>query len=111
MGSVIVGSEELISRAIRVRKVLGGGWRQGGILAAAGLWALDHMVDRVREDHDHAAMMARTVTRAGAGLVSVRRVDTNIVVIRVDPDLATPDQILARLEARDNDSESCVKGA
>ena len=59
----------------------------------------------------HAAMMAHTVTRAGAGRVSVRRVDTNIVVIRVDPDLATPDQILARLEARDNDSESCVKGA
>ena len=44
MGSVIVGSREMITRAIRVRKVLGGGWRQAGVLAAAGLWALDNMV-------------------------------------------------------------------
>ena len=47
MGSVIVGTREMIARAIRVRKVLGGGWRQAGVLAAAGLWALDNMV---RED-------------------------------------------------------------
>ena len=44
MGSVIVGSREMITRAIRVRKVLGGGWRQAGVLAAAGLWALDNMM-------------------------------------------------------------------
>ena len=44
MGSVIVGTREMVTRAIRVRKVLGGGWRQAGILAAAGLWALDNMV-------------------------------------------------------------------
>ena len=44
VGSVIVGTREMVTRAIRVRKVLGGGWRQAGILAAAGLWALDNMV-------------------------------------------------------------------
>ena len=44
VGSVIVGTREMVTRAIRVRKVLGGGWRQAGIMAAAGLWALDNMV-------------------------------------------------------------------
>lgn len=110
VGSVIVGSRELVTRAIRVRKVLGGGWRQAGVLAAAGVWALDNMVDRVREDHEHAAMMAATVTRVGVGRLVVRRVDTNIVVVWVDPELATPDEVLARLEARADDSDTCVKG-
>ena len=67
-------------------------------------------MDRAREDHEHAAMMAATVTRVGAGRLVVRRVDTNIVVVWVDPELATPDEVLARLEARADDSDTCVKG-
>ena len=63
VGSVIVGSKELMSRALRVRKVLGGGWRQAGVLAAAGLYALDHMVERMRDDHENARMVADTVNR------------------------------------------------
>ena len=60
---MIVGSKELMSRAVRVRKVLGGGWRQAGVLAAAGLYALDHMVERMRDDHENARMVADTVNR------------------------------------------------
>ena len=60
---MIVGSKELMSRALRVRKVLGGGWRQAGVLAAAGLYALDHMVERMRDDHENARMVADTVNR------------------------------------------------
>ena len=46
-----------MERAIRVRKVLGGGWRQAGVLAAAGLYALDHQVERIKDDHEHANIM------------------------------------------------------
>jgi len=61
MGSVLVGSGELINRARRWRKMLGGGLRQSGIVAAAGLFALDHNVARLSEDHHHAAALARTL--------------------------------------------------
>ena len=71
---------------------------------------MTNQVDRVREDHEHAAMMADTVTRAGAGRLVVRRVDTNIVVVWVDPELASPAEVLARLEARSDDKDTCVKG-
>ena len=64
----------------------------------------------MREDHEHAAMMANTVTRVGAGRFVVRRVDTNIVVVAVDPELATPEEVLARLESRDTDTDTSVKG-
>ena len=63
MGSVIVGSKQLIARALRVRKVLGGGWRQAGVLAAAGIYALDNMVERMKEDHEHARLVADMVNR------------------------------------------------
>ena len=71
---------------------------------------MTNQVDRVREDHEHAAMMADTVTRAGAGRLVVRRVDTNIVVVWVDPELASPGEVLARLESRGNDKDTCVRG-
>ena len=58
VGSVLVGSAALIEKARRWRKVAGGGWRQAGILAAAGLYALDHHVARLAEDHARAARMA-----------------------------------------------------
>jgi threonine aldolase len=59
VGSVLCGSREFISKARRIRKQLGGGMRQAGILAAAGIVALDKMVDRLAEDHDHAKMLVK----------------------------------------------------
>src|SRR5437762_669729 len=58
VGSMLVGSRAFIKRAHRVRKALGGGMRQAGILAAAGIVALEHMVDRMAEDHEHSKLLA-----------------------------------------------------
>ena len=55
VGSVLVGSKELIDKALRIRKILGGGMRQAGYMAAAGIYALDHHIDRLEEDHNKAA--------------------------------------------------------
>lgn len=78
VGSLIVGSADTIAEARVWRKRLGAGWRQAGMLAAAGLYALDHHVDRLADDHAHARQLA---TAAG---VDPATVDTNIVVVDVD---------------------------
>jgi len=87
VGSVIVGSKALMARALRMRKALGGGMRQVGVLAAAGLFALDHQVARLSEDHKHARVIAEAVIRIGKGRLTPRQVDTNIVIVRVEPAL------------------------
>ena len=61
VGSVLVGSESFIAEAHRSRKVMGGGMRQAGVLAAAGLYALDHHVTRLEQDHRHARMLEQTL--------------------------------------------------
>jgi threonine aldolase len=81
MGSALCGSKELIGRAHRIRKMTGGGLRQAGVVAAAALYALDHHVDRLRQDHAMAQRLA-------AGLqdlpgLSVRSAQTNIVFLDV----------------------------
>ena len=63
VGSVIVGSRPLIEKAIRLRKVLGGAMRQSGVLAAAGLFALEHNVARLEQDHRHATEMAEIINQ------------------------------------------------
>lgn len=69
-GSVLVGPQDLIARARRWRKMLGGGMRQAGVLAAAGLYALEHNVARLAEDHARAAELAARLRRLGAGAVT-----------------------------------------
>ena len=81
VGSVLVSSAENIARARIQRKRLGGGWRQAGILAAAGLYALDHNIDRLADDHAAARSLAEAVADAAPEAVSVEDVETNIVVI------------------------------
>jgi len=81
VGSVLVSSAENIARARIQRKRLGGGWRQAGILAAAGLYALDHNIDRLDDDHAAARALAEAVADAAPEAVSVEDVETNIVVI------------------------------
>jgi threonine aldolase len=65
VGSVLAGSQALIDKARRGRKMLGGGTRQAGILAAAGLFALNHNIDRLQEDHDNAKLLAEGISRLG----------------------------------------------
>ena len=86
VGSLLVGSEEYIRRAIRWRKMVGGGMRQAGILAAAGLYALQNNVARLKEDHDNAAWMAEQLRAVGA---DVMRHDTNMLFVRVGEARAT----------------------
>lgn len=82
VGSVLLGSKELIRRARRIRKVFGGGMRQAGYLAAAGIYALDNHVDRLLDDHRKATTLAAVMT--GCEYVEeVLPVETNIVIIRL----------------------------
>jgi len=79
-GTVLVGHRGLVDKARRIRKMLGGGMRQVGILAAAGLYALEHHVDRLAEDHANAERLARGL--AGAGY-EVETPQTNMVFVKV----------------------------
>src|SRR6195952_454807 len=81
VGSVLVGSAQLIEKARRTRKMVGGGLRQAGILAAAGLYALEHNVARLADDHAHARRLADGVGKIAA--LKVTRPDTNIVWVTV----------------------------
>lgn len=80
VGAMLCGSEEFILRARRWRKMTGGGMRQAGILAAAGLYALEHHVARLKDDHDNAAWLAAALRDIG---VDVTRQDTNMVFLRL----------------------------
>ncbi|WP_436893682.1 low-specificity L-threonine aldolase [Siccibacter turicensis] len=79
VGSLLVGSAAYIHRANRWRKMTGGGMRQAGILAAAGRYALEHNVQRLKDDHDNAAWLAAQLREIGA---EVLRQDTNMVFVR-----------------------------
>jgi Threonine aldolase len=83
VGSVLIGRQDLIDIARRHRKMLGGGLRQSGILAAAGLYALEHNVARLAEDHRRARRLAEGLARHPA--LSVAMPDTNIVWVNADP--------------------------
>jgi len=79
VGSMIVGSRSLIEESRRWRKILGGGMRQAGVVAAAGLYALEHNRERLNEDHDHALELAKSLDACGWVKVDLNKVETNIV--------------------------------
>ncbi|VVO32935.1 low-specificity L-threonine aldolase [Pseudomonas fluorescens] len=81
IGSVLCGTPELIGKARRLRKMVGGGMRQAGILAAAGLYALDHQVQRLADDHANAQLLAEGLRAAG---YAVEPVQTNMVYVQMD---------------------------
>ncbi|QCR22426.1 low specificity L-threonine aldolase [Pontibacter sp. SGAir0037] len=83
VGSVLLGSEELILKARRIRKVLGGGMRQAGFLAAACIYALDHNIDRLQEDHQKAKQLEAILLNSGY-IESVLPVETNIVIFKLN---------------------------
>jgi threonine aldolase len=83
IGSVLVSSTERVAEARVWRKRMGGGMRQVGILAAAGLYALDHHIARLADDHVRAWRLAETVADAVPGVVDPASVETNIVVLVV----------------------------
>lgn len=98
VGSMLCGNKEFISQALTVRKLLGGGMRQTGILAAAGLYALQHHVDRLKDDHAHAKAIADTLVKTGWAEVDIQGVQTNIIFFTV-PSCSAQDVVkkLARI--------------
>ena len=97
VGSVLVGTREFIGQARRARKLFGGGMRQVGILAAACLYALDHNVTRLEEDHVHARLLADAIGSTRKLRVTSSRIETNMVIFRVDPTLGTAAQFVSSL--------------
>lgn len=84
VGSVLAGSVEFIDQAMRLRKAFGGGMRQIGILAAAGLYALDHHVERLADDHRRAHFLAEQLAGLDIFEIDVEAVQTNIVLIDIN---------------------------
>jgi len=99
LGSVLVGTHEFIERATWVRKRLGGGMRQAGIIAAAGIVALEQMVDRLADDHAHARLLARELSEVPGLKIDLDSVETNMVnVDHADTGLSTG-ELVARLKS------------
>jgi threonine aldolase len=109
VGSMLCGSATHIARAHRLRKLLGGGWRQAGVLAAAGIYALDHHVERLADDHRRARQLAEGLVGCDRVSVEPLAVETNMVVahLRYDEpiedviaDLAAEGVLCGPLDAR-----------
>jgi len=83
VGSVVVGSRDFIEKAIRFRQLLGGGMRQAGIIAAPGIVALEKMIDRLKEDHENARILAEGLTKIDGISLDLKTVQTNIVIFDV----------------------------
>jgi threonine aldolase len=99
VGSMLVGSAELIDRARLYRKALGGGMRQAGILAAAGLIALEEGPKRLHEDHANARLLAEALATMPGVSIDPETVETNIVIFGLTGN-CTPADLVARLKAR-----------
>ncbi len=98
VGSLLCAGHEQITRARRWRKMLGGGMRQAGILAAAGIYALEHHVGRLADDHAHAALLAGGLAEIDALQVEASAASTNMVFVRVGGSAAA---LAAHLKERD----------
>jgi len=99
-GSLLAGSRSLILAALRHRRMLGGAMRQVGIFAAAGLYALDHHLERLREDHENAARIATRIAESSRVRLNAGGVHTNIIVFSVTADAADAATIVARARDR-----------
>ena len=97
---MLVGSKEFIERAVPVRRMLGGGMRQVGVLAAAGLVALEKMTARLEEDHANAQVLARGLAEIHGVKIDPERVQTNIVVFDITGTGQTTAEFSAKLRQR-----------
>ncbi len=97
IGSLITGPKEFIGRARRTRKMFGGGMRQVGILAAAGLYALENNIGRLAEDHENARYLAENFDKIPGLSVDLETVQSNIVIVNIDPKAMTVDSFAGRL--------------
>jgi len=101
VGSVVVGTQQFIEKARKTRKVLGGGMRQAGIIAAAGIVALEKMIDRLEEDHKNARRLAEGIAKINGIKVDLDAVQTNIVRFDMS-DLGASDELFVlKLKEKD----------
>src|SRR5262249_28265032 len=98
VGSALAGSRDFVARARRVRKLFGGGMRQAGVIAAAALYALDHHVQRLADDHRNAQVIARAIADTPGLSLDPPKVETNLIWMRVEPELGTSRDVAARLK-------------
>ena len=99
VGSMILGSRDFIERCRPIRKMLGGGMRQAGVLAAAGLVALEEGPKRLHEDHENARVLAEHLSRIPAIALDPSSVQTNIVIFSVKPSRLSSAEFLSKLAA------------
>ena len=100
VGSLLVSSRGLIEKGRRLRKMLGGGLRQAGILAAAGLFALEHNRSRLAADHCRARNLARGLSRIAGVTIDPEAVETNILTFEVDPGIMPVDHLIGEARQR-----------
>lgn len=92
VGSLLLGNKPFIKQARRARKAMGGGWRQAGYLAAAGIYALDHHVQRLREDHTRARAIGEMLRKLPE-VEEIYPIDTNIVIFRLPETILATDYV------------------
>jgi threonine aldolase len=100
IGSILTGSKAFIQRAHRIRKMLGGGMRQVGILAAAALYALENNVERLAKDHEHAIILAKELAKIKGFQINPEHVETNILVFDVSESGSSVEEVLGKLKAK-----------
>jgi threonine aldolase len=97
IGSALAGSAAFVAQARKWRKIMGGGMRQAGIAAAAALYAVDHHIERLAEDHLNAQILARAIAEVPCLTLVPRHVETNLVWFEVDPEFGTSKHVAATL--------------
>ncbi|MBN1342610.1 MAG: aminotransferase class I/II-fold pyridoxal phosphate-dependent enzyme [Phycisphaerae bacterium] len=99
IGSAVAGPKAVIARARRARKMLGGAMRQAGIIAAGALYALEHNIDRLAEDHANARRLAEALAELPGIQLDPAIVETNILLFDVDPSLGTAQDVVDKMDA------------
>ena len=99
VGSVLLGTKEQMDKAIRIRKIFGGGMRQSGFLAAAAIYALDNHIERLAEDHKKAKEIGAALA-AKSFIKKVEPIETNIVIFEIDESFMTSDQFVHKLKEK-----------
>lgn len=94
VGSLLIGTKEVIKKSRRFRKAMGGGWRQAGFLAAAGIYALDNNIERLREDHQRAKAIGQILEKKSF-VKAVYPISTNIVIFELPEDMLAKDFVAA----------------
>ena len=98
LGSALAGPRDFIAKGRRIRKLFGGGMRQAGIVAAACIYALDHHIERLAEDHANARLIAKAITENSGLRPYPPEIETNLIWFRVDPSLGPAKDLAAKLK-------------